>query len=331
MKPIVLAIAALGLLCLTSGRSSAAAGAPGQLQEAPRLTWLTPGFLPERGLLTIGFRGSRYHPGYNPTGGPAHYDVVQGTLFVDWSPSAWLSASVAQSWRGWSNYLVPGQPETGFGLADGGFRLVLAQPGLPDWLGFSVWGGGNLPTGMQELSEDAFSPDAGVSLSASFWRVRQIPELRLHLSFGRRWNGNEQQGYGTGQGPLPQPWFPLYPSAADAGGASDRNDFLFWAAALEFRKAAAALWVEYSVFRLDRAVNVATSENQQILSAGLRWGLRAGWAVHADYQVGFHMDDRGTLGASEHEGGLEPTPWYPRLPHIGFTLAVSRQFALGWP
>jgi len=59
-------------------------------------------------------------------------------------------------------------------------------------------------------------------------------------------------------------------------------------------------------------------EDQQILTAGLIWGLREGWALHADYQVGLWKDDLAT-------------DWYPRHPHIGFTFAASRQFALRGP
>ena len=319
MKPLLLVASLCGFLALLPARPSLAGGADARLQQSPRLTWLTPGFLPESGLLTVGLRGSRYHPGYNPTGGPAHYDVVQGSLFVDWSPRSWVSVSVSQGWRAWSNYLAGGQMVSGSGWPDGAFRLVWSTSRSLDWLALAFWGGGNLPVGCRLLTEDAFSPEAGGTLSFAFWRGGLYPELRLHLSLGRRWNGNEDRGYGAGLGPAPQPWFPLYPSAAEAGGGPGSNDFLFWAAALEFRKAAASLWVEWSVFRLDRAQNVSTGENQQILSAGLRWGLREGWALHGDYQVGFHLDDLDTPG------------WYPRLPHLGFTLAVSRQFVLGWP
>jgi hypothetical protein len=294
-------------------RPAGAATAEATVQEAPRLTWLVPGFLPERGLLTLGLRGSRYHPGYNPTGGPAHYDVVQATLYADWSPLSHLSLSVAQSWRAWSNYVVDGQPLTGSDLGDGSFRAAVAVPALPAWLGLVVWGGGNLPIGAAELGEEVLSPEAGATGSLAIWRgAGQIPELRLHASLGHRWNRNEDHGYGTGQGIQPQPWFPQYPAAAEAGGA-DRNDFLFWGAALEFRQRSAALWVEWSAAYLYRARNVSVRENQQILAAGLRWGLREAWALHADYQVGFWADDPATV-------------WYPRQSHLGFTLAISRQF-----
>jgi hypothetical protein len=318
VRRFLLTMFVCGLVGPATVHPSFAAAVPGALQESPRLTWLTPGFLPEQGLLTIGLRGSRYHPGYNPTGGPAHYDVVQGSLFADWSLRSWLSISVSQGWRAWSNYLAGGQTHSGSGVPDGSFKLALAAPRLPPWLGLGIWGGGNLPSGSGDLTEDAFSPQAGASLSLAFWRGSRYPEMRLHLSGGRRWNGNDGEGYGAAAGPNPQPWFPLYPSDAAAGGEG-RNDFLFWAVAIEFRRAASALWVEWSVFRLDRALNVSMRENQQILAAGLRWGLREGWALHGDYQVGFHLDD------------LENPDWYPRLPHIGFTFAVSRQFAVRWP
>lgn len=309
--------AAILCCCLVVGGGglAVAAGVPGRLQEQPRLTWLVPGFLPPGGLLTVGFSGSRYHPGYNPTGGPAHYDVLQGGVFADWSPLAGVCVSVAQNWRAWSNYLVDEMATAGSGLADGTVRLAAAAPRLPAWLGLAVWAGGNLPFGADGVGEGAFSPEAGASLSLAIWRRSQVPELRLHASCGRRWNGNEAEGFGAGGDPLPQPWYPLYPAALAAGG-DRRNDFFFWAAAIEFRQAAAALWIEYSEARLDGARNLARGENQRILTAGLRWGLHAGWALQADCQVGFHCDDLDTA-------------WYPRLPHLGYTMAIARQFQLG--
>jgi hypothetical protein len=295
----------------------AAVGVRGELQEVPRLTWLVPGFLPDGGLVTVGLGGSRYHPGYNPTGGPAHYDVLQSTLFVHWSPRSWLAISGSQHWRAWSRYLVAGQPESGSGLADGALRAAVAVPGLPTWLGVVLWAGGNVPIGSVELGEDAFSPEVGGTLSVAFWRDGQLPELRLHASVGQRWNRNETVGFGTGQGPQPQPWFPQYPAAQLAGGERE-NDFLCWGFALEFRQAAASLWLEWSVASLHRTRYVSRREDQQILAAGLIWGLREGWAVHSDYQVGLWLDDL-------------DTEWYPRHPHQAFSLAVSRQFGLNWP
>jgi len=180
----LLAVLWLVLAAATAG----GAGLPGELQEVPRLTWLTPGFLPDRGLMTVGLGGSRYHPGYNPTGGPAHYDVLQATAFLHWTPLSWLAVSGQQHWRSWSNYLEPGQPPSGSGLADGAFRLTVAVPWLPDWLGITAWGGGNLPVGQAALGEEAFSSEAGGSLSVALWRQNQWPELRLHASYGRRRN-----------------------------------------------------------------------------------------------------------------------------------------------
>lgn len=312
------ALAAVAVLAvLRSDPAAAVAGRPGVLQDAPRLTWLVPGFLPSDGLVTVGVRGGTYTPGYNPTGGPAEYDVAQAGVWVDWTPLAGVAVSWSQSWRSWSGYYVAGQEPSGSGLADGTIRAAVAVPWLPDWVGLVGWAGGNLPVGAPELGEGVVSPEAGGTLSLSFWRQSRYPELRLHASLGRRWNRNEDEGYGTGDpaAPHPQPWYPLYPAAADAGG--DRaNDYLVWGVAVEFRRAAAALWLEYSGHALAGADNASTREDQQILSAGLRWGLEEGWALHADYQVGFWKDDL-------------TTAWYPRLPDLGTTLAVSRQFGFG--
>lgn len=314
--PVILVSAAIGVVVVVAlgGRDAAAVGLPGELHEVPRLTWLTPGLLPPAGLLTVGAGGSRYHPGYNPTGGPAHYDVLQGTLFAHWSVRDRLAVSATQHVRAWSRYLVDGQPESGSGLADGAWRAALGAPGLPGWLGVTVWGGGNLPIGSPELGEDAFSPEAGATLTLAVWQQAQVPQMRLHASVGRRWNGNETVGFGAGLVPAPQPWYPQYPAAPP--GDDQANDFFMWSLALEFRQRAASLWVEWTVARLPWADGIGVVEDHQMLAAGVLWGLREGWALHADMQVGLWKDDLATA-------------WYPRQPHQVMSLAVSRQFAIG--
>ncbi|HOX25057.1 MAG TPA: thrombospondin type 3 repeat-containing protein [Candidatus Krumholzibacteria bacterium] len=308
-------IVRLALALMLAAPAALGAGRPGVLQDAPRLTWLVPGFLPGDGLLTAGLRGGTYTPGYNPTGGPAHYRVMHAEFFADWVPLPGVAVSWSQAWRSWADYQVGGQPPSGSGLADGAWRAAVAVPRLPRWLGLVGWAGSNLPVGGVEVGEGEVSPEVGATLSLSVWRASRLPELRLHASLGRRWNRNEDEGYGTGAGSQPQPWYPQYPDAASAGGTGN-NDFRTWGFAVEFRRAAASLWLEYSERALTRAENVSGREDQRVLAAGLRWGLEEGWALAAEYQVGFWKDDLAT-------------EWYPRHPDLGSTLAVSRQFALG--
>ncbi len=310
------ALAAILLAAFLVG-TAPAAGRRDVLQDIPRLTWLTPGFLPSDGLLTVGAGGSWYTPAYLPdNGNPDEYTVWQGNVFAHWIPLPGLALSYDQHYRQWSDYAgVAGAEPTGSGLSDGVWRVAVAAPGLPDWLGVVAYGGGNAPVGSEELGEDAFSPEAGVTVSLAFWRESLLPEMRLHASVGRRWNSNEESGFGATPALRPQPWYPQYPSSAMAGG-DDKNDFLTWGVAVEFRRSAASLWLEFSEQALSGADNVMPMEDQKVLAAGLRWGLEEGWALHADYQVGFWKNNL-------------QNDWFPAQPDLGYSLAISRQFSLG--
>jgi len=313
----VIKSAFLVLILMTSlmGVADAAPGRADVHQDAPRLTWLTPGFLPPDGLLTLGLRGTYDTPMYvdNNFG---EYMVWRFGLFADWTPLPGVALSYSQEWRQYSNYYYNDVQSSGSGIADGAWRVTAALPWMPEDLGLSAWGGGNVPYGSDIGGEGSFSPELGVSFSMAFWRDSQLPEMRLHASLGRRWNSNEAEGYGAQHQEIPQIWFPQYPSAEYAGGEAN-NDFLIYGLAVEFRQKTTALWLEWSEYKLTKANGVWDREDQKILSAGLRWGLEEGWAMHANYEVGFQRD--------------EPvyTEWYPRQPDNRFTFAFSRQFSVG--
>jgi len=311
------------LLLALSLPSLALPGRRDVVQEVPRLTWITPGFLPPDGLLTAGVGMSMMGTEYNPQGSPAEFSVIQARLFADWTPWPGVAVSWGQNLRAWSDYQPHGSwgsadaAMSGSGLADGDWRLALAMPWTPRWLGLTAWGGSNIPLGGDDLGEGALSPEAGATLSVAVWRESQLPEMRLHATAGRRWNRNEDEGYGVTLGPGVQPWYPQYPDAASSGGDAN-NDFRFWGVGLEFRATSTALWLEYTEQQLWRADQVWPREDQKLLAAGLRWGLEEGWALHMDYQVSFSKDE----------------PWftedyYPASSDLGYTFAVSRQFGLG--
>jgi hypothetical protein len=310
------------MLLLTSALAGATAR-DGVHQDAPRLTWLTPGFLPPDGLLTAGLTTSFYSPEYDPTGSPAEYSIIQLRLFSHWTPLPGVALSVAQNMRLWSNYAPAadwasaGAAASGGGLADGDWRLAIAAPYLPSWFGLVAWGGSNLPVGSDDLGEGAVSPELGATASLRVWRDGPLPEMRLHGSLGRRWNRSEDVGFGVNLASGPQPWYPQYPDAASSGGEAN-NDFLFWGVGLEFRGGTTALWLEYTVQDLWRADQIWPRENQKQLAAGLRWGLEEGWAFHADYQVSFAKDEPWFT-----------QDWYPAAPDLGYTFGLSRQFSLG--
>jgi hypothetical protein len=243
---------------------------------------------------------------------------LTGRLFAHWTPYPGVALSVRQEYRQYSNWLASSRaaPLSGSGLADGAARLAVAVPGLPSWLGVTGWAGSSLPTGGEGLTEGAASPGAGVTAGVRLWQQGRLPEMRLHATYGHRWNRGEEDGYGFGGGFPPEPWYPQYPSAAAAGG-DGANDFTIWGVALEFRQTSTALWLEYSEQELRGArALVRGDEDHRILAAGLRWGLEEGWALHADYQVGFHLDDLAT-------------DYVPRQPDLTLALGLSRQFGVG--
>ncbi|MEZ4386485.1 MAG: hypothetical protein R3D98_02685 [Candidatus Krumholzibacteriia bacterium] len=311
----------LALCLLVAVTAGAMPGRRDVLQDVPRLTWLTPGFLPADGLVTLGVSGSFYGSEYNPKGYPLEYSVTQLRLFAHWTPWPGVALSWGQNVRRWSNYVAgtawasAGAGSSGLGLADGDWRAAVALPSTPRWLGVVAWGGSNLPVGSADLGEGVVSPELGGTVAVAVWRDSRLPEMRLHASLGRRWNRSEDVGFGVNLAPGPQPWSPQYPRADGAFGDAS-NDFRFWGAGLEFRRGSTALWLEYTDQQLWRSDLVRAREDNRILAAGLRWGLEEGWAIHADYQVSLARDDAGG------------TDWYPASPDLAYTLGVSRQF--GW-
>jgi len=305
-------------LILGAAVPASGAGRPGVHQDAPRLTWLVPAFLPPDGLLTVGAGFGRTLITYAPDGNPGKYTLYTGRAFADWTPLPGVALSVEQQYRSYTDYFFStnAPAASAGGLGHGLARAAVAVPGLPDWLGAVAWGSASLPLGDAALSEDAASPAAGATVGVALWRGSVLPEMRLHATWGRRWNASEETGYGVDPALRPQPWYPQYPAAAAVGGEQD-NDFTLWGVALEFRKNSTALWLEYSEQELRGARGVVTpEEDHRILAAGLRWGLEEGWALHADYQVGFHLDDLATA-------------WYPEGPQLVYGIGVSRQFGLG--
>lgn len=303
-----------GAVVLTAGVAPAgAAGLWGETQESVRLTRTMSAFPMPDGLLTVGARGAYYHPREVTATGLPMYDVWQWDLTAEYSVLPGLALRYEQGWRSWSNWSA--EPASGSGLGDGRLDAVLATPGLPSWLGLSLDVGSSLPIGAPEVGEDAMSPHAAAAIGLQFWEHDQRPQMRLHASYGHRWNGNEARGYGVHLGEGPQPWWPRYPDAASAGG-DDRNDQRLWSAALEFRRVSTAFWLEYFAAELNRADGVARKEHDTSLSAGVRWGLAEGWAATLSHTVFFHRDDPATA-------------YEPELPDIVMSVGVQRQFSVG--
>jgi hypothetical protein len=192
--------------------------------------------------------------------------------------------------------------------------------GLPSPARFLAWAlrvGGTLPTGQEDtgLTEGAFSPHAALAITLRAWQHSQLPEMRVHLNLGYRWNAAEETGFGVGGDNGFQPWPPRYPAVPEGGQDGD-NDFLSWGAALEFRQGDTSLFVEYTESRLQWAEEVADREYQRFVTAGLTWGRSEGLAVKLAYDVSLAREDRQTIFTAAY-------------PDLVTRLALSYQFPLG--
>ncbi len=296
--------------------------APARRSEPPRhqdsvlLTRLTSGVLPADGLLAVEWGVRQSSTVLILDDFLQRISQMDYFLRLEASPRPWLHLTAEAPWRTWSGG-SDWVPASGSGLGDGHWQAttgVALWPGSP--IHASVFGGGNLPLGseVEGLGEGVFSPEAGGALTLQLWQSSTLPEMRLHLNWKKRWNSNEELGYGQGTSGF-QPWPPRYPAAATVGGEGN-NDATMWGAALEFRKSETALWFEYSQESFPGTPLIAGREMYRGVAAGLRWGVIEGWALHADYQVSLSTDDL-------------TTDWQPGFPEMVSTIAVSRQFGFG--
>ncbi len=293
------------------------------------LSRLTAAALPPDGLFTMEF-GLRFHGvNYESSSVLPLVEVKDLHLACEYGPWPWLNLRAGVPWRTWTGGFGS-YPESGGGLGDASWRLTARLPGLPDLPGlgpllgraggrlhWAVTGGTTLPTGDKSagLTEGVVSSRAGVAATWSFWSDGDLPEMRLHLNLGYRWNGNERQGYGAGHVTGLQPWYPRYPALA-GDQPHHQNDFLLAGAAVEFRQEKTALWIEYSEARLQWSDVVSAQEHQKLLAAGLRWGKVEGLAAHATYEVSLATDD-------------DATAFFPAYPDISYRFALSYQLPLG--
>ncbi len=290
-------------------------GGPSSVQESIQLGSTTPGLLPPDGLLRAELAAQVYGINYPSTRTRPLVDFRDLILQVEYGLRPGLHLLAELPYRAWSNGFGT-IPPSGSGLADARVLAVAALPSPSDRLGWALRLGTSLPTGRESagLSEAALSPEALLAVSLRFWSNSQLPELRLHLNGGYRWNRAEETGHGTSPAEF-EPWSPLYPAVSAGGRASD-NDFLLWSAALEFRQAATSLWLEYSEARLPWADGVAAKEQQRFVTAGLTWGRTAGLAVRLAYEVSLNREDYGT-------------DFVAAYPDLVTRLGVSYQLPLG--
>ncbi|PJA76266.1 hypothetical protein CO151_03300 [bacterium CG_4_9_14_3_um_filter_65_15] len=236
-------------------------------------------------------------------------------LLAEWDLLPGLAFSAEVPWHSWSggrDWLEA----SGSGLGDGRWQAAFSHALVGGWLYGAVGGGGNIPLGDKDtgLGEGIFSPRASAALTLRVWRGGNLPEMRLHLNLAQTWNQAEDTGYGMSPNGL-QPWPPRYPAASAAGGHTG-NDQRQVLAALEFRNANTSLWLEYGRDRFLGDPPVSDEEQLATFSAGLRWGLEEGWALHGKYLVSLTQDD-------------PATDWYPAFPEWSMSVAVSRQFGFG--
>lgn len=284
-------------------------------QDSFRLGRLASAVIPPDGLLAVGLGGRKYSTVYIIEDHLQRIGQWDLYLQAEASPVSWLHAWFELPYRSWSDG-VGWIPPSGSGAGDVRWLVTTGTTLWSSRIHGAVVGGGNIPTGSRSagLSEQVFSPRIAAALTFRFWTDAMLPEMRLHLNLGHRWNQAEDTGYGMGTEFL-EPWHPRYPSAALAGG-NNRNDTLNYGVAVEFRRATTALWIEYSADRFADTRFASTSEQFSALVAGLRWGMTEAWALHASYQVSLARDDLAT-------------DWQPAYPELVYELAVTRQFSIG--
>jgi len=288
--------------------------APPPLQDALPLVRTTSGVLPADGLYSIGLGMRTYTTVYLISGQLERISQRDVFLLGDAAVLPWLHLGFEMPWHSWSD----GKgfvPETGSGFKDGRWQATAGRPFLGRSLHAALAFGGNLPLGSESrgLTEGIFSPEATLAVTWRLWENAMVPEARFHFNYTRIWNQAEDTGYG-GPG-VYQPWPGRYPSAGDAGGHRGNNQERL-GAAVEFRKQATSLWLEYARDRFLDNPHVSDGEQLSTVGAGLRWGLVEGWALHGKYLVSIAEDD-------------PPTDWYPAFPEWTMSLAVTRQFGLG--
>ncbi len=286
-----------------------------QHQDSGRLTRLDSAVTPPDGLLAVGLGWRTVGAVHLLDGQLERIPATDFFLQTELTPVPGVNAWAEVPWRRWSGGVAE-VPPTGSGLGDGAWRVSVALPWLPERFALAAVGGGNIPLGSAAdgLGEGAFSPRLGGALTVRLMTGGQTPEMRLHLNAARLWNKAEDTGYGVGLSGF-QPWPPRYPAAADVGG-DDGNDALLLGAAVEFRRKATSLWLEYSQERFPDTEAVAPGEQLRMIGAGLRWGVSEGLAVHGNYLVSLARDDA-------------RTDWYPAYPDWAMSVAVSRQFGVG--
>ncbi|MBU0742000.1 thrombospondin type 3 repeat-containing protein [bacterium] len=286
--------AALALLCALFASSAALADLALRNQErSARLNRVVSGLLPPDGLLAVGVAGGFFAAYHGPA--DLRYPIGFRTagLELEYGPWPWLNLRLDQPYRTWSGGRDD-LPASGSGLADGGAGLLVSLPMPSRGLGLAFDARTTLPTGNEAdgLGEGSPSPYAGLALSAALWTRAQMPELRLHLNFGRRFQSRDEGRGAVVVGRL-ESWPPLYP-AVRAGGAASDNDATVFGAALEFRKSLVSLFVEYYGERYGDAVDISAREFPRHLAAGLRWGGEEGLALSWGYEVPLGLEDPAT-------------------------------------
>ncbi len=267
------------------------------------------------GLVTVGLGFRTLTTPYKLRGQLQRISIKDLLLLAEVDPFPWLAISAEiprHSWSGGESWLEP----TGSGFGDGTWQAASSRNLWGQWLYGAVGFGGNLPVGDAEqgMGEGVFSPRATAALTLRMWTKNQVPEMRLHFNYAHTWNQAEDTGYGTAENGL-QPWPNRYPSGPAAGGHMG-NDQNHLGVAVEFRNAATSLWLEFVRDRFVDNPFVSDREQLSTVSAGLRWGLEEGWALHGKYLVSLSTDD-------------ETTDWFPVFPEWSMSVALTRQFSIG--
>jgi len=301
--------AILTILLLAALAAAGPAGARNR-ERSVRLYRGVSAFLPPDGLLNLGLAGQTRSIQLPDTDGLIPADHTTIAFEMEYGLRSWLRLRADLPFHVWVGR--PDDPASGSGPGDPRLACVLALPTPWRALGLALDLRTTIPAGAVEdgLGEGEPSRYHGLSAGLRLWRESQLPELRLHLNYGRRVNG-AADGTALPMGGAFSPYRPLYP----AGEGGD-NDFTCLLGAVEFRKGITSQWLEYAEYRLPDAADVGDKEISRFATAALRWGDETGWGLDFAMDLPLAVEDAATALPVE-------------LPDLVYHLGISYGFGFG--
>ena len=220
-----------------------------------------------------------------------------------------------------SSDTVPAVSAAGVGDFEASVSLHLFSFSGGNWRS-GLWGVVRMPTGDLDkgLSTNKTEGEYGLHSTFVLFRKSTVPETRITLNVGYRYNNNELNGYGNLTPDYSSPdstgvFPPLYPALAGDDLARDNNHLLL-RGGVEFRRKWAHIFVEWSADYLAWYDDAKYSESASWITPGVYLGAEGGLALKAAWSIGLWADDASTA-------------YTPRLPDWIFSAGLSMPLFLG--